>query len=66
MATQAIPLSPVGGIVPKVSGVAISYHVEGLQETPSVRELSAKCAPSMRTASVVQGEKTPFLHILFN
>ncbi len=37
------PLPPVGRILPKIGGIAISHHVTGLRVTPSVREWSAKC-----------------------
>jgi hypothetical protein len=64
------PPPPVGGITPKIGGIAVSHHVaEAVVDAkcpPMVREVSAKCRSRSHVTSVVQGEKTRFLQILFN
>jgi hypothetical protein len=62
------PLPPVGGIIPKIGGFAVSHHVAGLRVTPRVREWPSKCPrvtrevpasgpPRSHVTSVVEGEK---------
>jgi hypothetical protein len=74
---KPFPPSPVGGIMPGTGRIAISLHVAGAAGDakcpPRSREVSAKELRSVRQqsakghmTSVVRGEKTPFLHTLFN
>jgi hypothetical protein len=71
MATQAMPPPPpAGGITPKISGIAASHHVAGATGDAKcqrvVRKVSASGPPRSHVASVVRGEKTRLLQILFN